>query len=142
MSPLRSSAAAAAFAMMTVVVAPAQPANPDADPNRIGYPTAPAAYVALRARKDLGVTTQAGWIVFSDKAKGITWSFTPTGHPAHPAVVKRTLIEKDGGFYVASTGLCTAEKAVCDRMMAEFSALDKRMRESAERKRPRRAPAN
>jgi hypothetical protein len=96
----------------------------------IGYPTVAAALEALKARSDVKVTVQNGWTIVEDRAGNAFWSFTPSGHPAHPAAVKRTIVSRDGGLAIDMTALCQAEKAACDRLIAEFKELNERMAQS------------
>lgn len=59
----------------------------------IGFPTVAAALEALRGRPDVSIRDNAGWIIVgvdTPEERSI-WSFTPSGHPAHPAAVKRTV---------------------------------------------------
>ena len=106
----------------------------------IGYPSVAAALEALKAKSDIKTSVQAGWTVVED---GMTlWSFTPPGHPAHPAAIKRTLVEKDGAWHVEMNALCQADKTACDKLMAEFQALNEKMRESIERSHRRTPPGN
>ena len=57
------------------------------------------------------------------------WTFTPPGHPAHPAVVRRTMFEKDGTWYQKMTALCQSDKSSCDKLMEEFRKLNDQMKE-------------
>jgi hypothetical protein len=69
----------------------------------VGYPTVEAALEALRARNDVRISVQGGWTIVDDRAAGTFWSFTPPGHPAHPAVVKRTVVSRDGALFIDMT---------------------------------------
>jgi hypothetical protein len=93
----------------------------------IGYPTVAAALEALKAKKGVAVSDHGGWTVVEDKAAQAYWSFTPPGHPAHPAVVKRTVISENGGASMRMTALCQAAKEPCDQLMASFQQLNERM---------------
>ena len=103
-------AAGAVLLAMTGVIASAQqsaaPGNPPM--SSIGYPSVAAALDALKARKDVRISSQGGWTVIEDGSGGnaTLWSFTPPNHPAHPAAVKRTLVQKDGAFFVEMDALC------------------------------------
>jgi hypothetical protein len=119
--------AAAASAQQT---SPRAPSSAD-----FGYPTVAAALEGLRARKDVAVTNEGGWTVVSDNGTRTIWSFTPSGHAAHPAVVKRQITQKNGDIFVEMQGLCEATKSACDKLMAEFEVLNARIRESLQRPR-------
>ncbi len=102
----------------------------------IGYPSVAAALEALRARSDVKVTEQDGWFIINDPVSTTLWSFTPMGHPAHPAVIKRSVVEQNGGTYLDMKGLCQAKKEPCDKLMEEFKALNEKMRAYMEASRP------
>jgi hypothetical protein len=93
----------------------------------VGYPTVAAALDALKARKNVAITDQRGWTIVEDEPARAIWSFTPPGHPAHPAVVKRTVVERDGTVGMQMTALCQADKEACDKLMEEFKALNAQM---------------
>jgi hypothetical protein len=93
----------------------------------IGYPTVAAALGALKARADVTVSDQGGWIIFEDKSSSTFWSFTPPQHPAHPAAVKRTIVSRNGAIALDMKALCQADKGPCDTLIAEFTALNEEM---------------
>ena len=93
----------------------------------VGYPTVSAALEALRARSDVNISVQGGWTIVDDKSARALWSFTPPNHPAHPAVVRRTVISRDGAIGIDMTALCQASKAACDKLMEDFKGLNARM---------------
>ena len=94
----------------------------------IGYPSVAAALDALRSRSDVKFSKQDdGWIIANDEATTTLWSFTPMDHPAHPAVIKRSVVEQNGATYLDMKGLCQAEKTACDKVMEEFKALNEKM---------------
>lgn len=98
------------------------------DGNRggVGYPTVDAALAALKARGDVSISAQGGWTIVEDKAARTFWSFAPDGHPAYPAVVKRTVVERDGGVSIDMRALCQAQKSECDKLIDAFKALNAR----------------
>src|SRR4030095_746887 len=100
------------------------------DQRGVGYPTVDAALQALKARKDVSISVQGGWTIVDDRAASTLWSFTPPGHPAHPAVVKRSVVSLGGGIGIDMTALCEAAKSACDKLMAEFKELNQRMSQS------------
>jgi hypothetical protein len=120
---------------------PSEGSAQSATQSAIGYPTVAAALDALRARGDIKISVQDGWTIVNEPKTNTFWSFTPAGHPAHPAAIKRTIVEKDGAFFIAMSGLCQAQKAACDKLMAEFRELNDRIRESMQR-RAKSAPAD
>jgi hypothetical protein len=112
-----------------------------ADEPRIGYPTVDAALAALMARKDVLVTQKDGWTIVQDDANRTLWSFTPPGHPAYPAVVKRALVNKEGGTAIELNALCQADKATCDKLIEDFRTLDDKVRQSVRDKVAAPAPS-
>src|SRR6267378_5322038 len=96
----------------------------------VGYPTVAAALEALKARSDVNISVQGGWTIVDDRPNNALWSFTPSNHPAHPAVVKRAIVSRNGGIGVNMTALCQASKPACDKLMAEFQELNERMSQS------------
>lgn len=98
----------------------------------IDYPSVDAARKALEARdgKDAVVTHPEGWMVVNEFGfPSAQWSFTPEGHPAHPAVVKRVIERDAAGNVSVQTGLlCEAKaSAACDQLRADFEALNDRI---------------
>ena len=102
----------------------------------IGYPTVAAALEALKARSDVKISVQGGWTIVEDRAASTYWSFTPPGHPAYPAAVKRTVVQRDGAFAIDLTALCEAQKAACDKLVADFQAMNERIAQSARKPAP------
>jgi hypothetical protein len=99
----------------------------------LGYTSVAEALASLRAKPGATVTVTKpdGWIIVNEPAPDFAaWSFTPEGHYAHPAVVRRQ-IKQDakGRVGVQMTALCQAEKQPCDRLFREFEQLNERMRE-------------
>ncbi len=110
------------------------------DGSGIGYPTVDAALQALKARSDVTVSVRDGWTIVDDRSASTIWSFTPPGHPAHPAAVKRTVVPRDGAMFVQMNALCQADKAACDRLIEEFKQLNERMAQDIRARKQGRAP--
>jgi hypothetical protein len=128
--------AIAFFAATDVLVghALAQEGKP---PDRgVGYPTVAAALEALRARSDVRISSQGGWTIVDVPAEKSLWSFTPPTHPAHPAVVKRSIVERNQAVGVDMGMLCQAEKLACDKLLAEFQQLTEQMKTNSPRPSP------
>jgi hypothetical protein len=92
------------------------------DPAPIGYASVSAALTALRAEPSAQIREQRGWTVVASREgdTAVQWFFTPEGHAAHPAVVKRTATERDGVGMIDLVALCHVEQAVCDRLLDDF----------------------
>jgi hypothetical protein len=93
------------------------------------YPSVAAVLAALRADPDARFETQDGWTVVASVERGnpVLWSFTPEGHPAHPAVVKRTALEKKGTGFVELTTLCEGPEAECKRLLEQFQQFNQQL---------------
>lgn len=97
--------------------------------NSIGYPTVAAALADLKGKPEADVRDNNGWTIIGIDTPGehSLWSFTPAGHPAHPAVVKRTVYEENGSVMMKTNALCQAQKSACDQLMAEFAELQRKI---------------
>jgi|SoiMethySBSTD1v2_1073268.scaffolds.fasta_scaffold1635191_1 hypothetical protein len=130
-----SRTAALACALVLVACETGQSGNTSnpapADAGSVGYPSVEAALEAVKARPGITESTSNGWTVYEDKAKRETWLFSPAGHPAHPAVVKRTSVRTVDGTRVQMAALCGGGQTECDRLLAEFQAADKKAAEQA-----------
>lgn len=121
-----------AIAAMTVVLGLAACATDEAsnvepaEAARIEYPTVEAALAAVRARPGVTESQSDGWTVIEDKARRETWLFSPAGHFAHPAMVKRTVVRRAGETRTQTAARCGAGQAACDRLVAQFDAADKK----------------
>jgi hypothetical protein len=100
------------------------------------YPSAAAALQALRVKPGVNISVQSGWTVVEDGATLSVWSFTPAGHRAHPAAVKRRVVQQGSNFLVETSVLCQAAKPDCDALLADFEKLNERARDDLAR--PRR----
>jgi hypothetical protein len=94
----------------------------DNDVADIGYATVAAVLESLRAEPTAQFREQRGWTLVSSRERGeaVEWFFTPEGHGAHPAVVKRTAVERDGIGMIDVAALCHAEQAACDLLLDDF----------------------
>lgn len=92
----------------------------------IGYATVKEALDSLKKKAGTDVSVQGGWTIVSDKENGnmVLWSFSPENHDAHPAVIKRTVLEQGGFVKIRMTALCQAKKAPCDKLIEEFNELN------------------
>src|SRR5688572_26164434 len=87
-----------------------------------GYASVDAALTALRAEPGAQFREQRGWTVVASREgdAAVEWFFTPEGHAAHPAVVKRTVIDRDGIGMIDLVALCHVEQSACDRLLDDF----------------------
>lgn len=96
----------------------------------IDYPSADAAMASLKARGDVAFSVEGGWTIADDKPNRALWSFTQPGNPAHPAVVRRTVVIENGQPSITMSALCQARQAACDAMMEEFRQKNKALQQS------------
>ena len=103
----------------------------------IGYKDVQAAYDALEKKPGVKITVKdGGWTIIEDRANYDIWSFSPAGHPAYPAVVKRTITEVAGVIHIDMKAICQAKKPACDKLIADFEADNQRMRDAVTKKSP------
>ena len=107
--------------------------QPTAVQSSIGYPSVAAALQALQHKSGVNIVNQGGWTVIDDPSEQTIWSFAPPGHPAYPAAVRRQIVKESGGFSLKMNVLCQAAKQPCDKLVADFQELNKKMRESINR---------
>src|ERR1700739_4441353 len=102
------------FAGIVLLGAAASPALAQRAPlaesphNTTGYASPGAALEALRADPGVRFETHEGWIVAHDDARSAVWTFAPQGDPAYPAVVRRSLVDRDGRVMVNTAIQCGA----------------------------------
>ena len=94
----------------------------DSEPAPIGYANVAAVLESLRSDPNAQFREQRGWMVAASRERGtpVEWFFTPEGHAAHPAVIKRTAIERDGVGLIDLAALCNSPQAACDQLLDEF----------------------
>jgi len=95
----------------------------------IGYRTVQIAFDDLKDKDGVEISVQGGWTIIQDEGNEnlVLWSFTRGSHPAHPAAIKRQIIQRDGRYFIKMDALCQAEKAACDQLMSEFEQLNQRI---------------
>ena len=101
--------------------------------NPIEYASPGAALDALHADPAIRFETHDGWVVAHDDAKNAVWTFAPKDDPAYPAVVKRSLVDRDGRVMMATAVLCGASKVVCDDFVRKFIRLNQEMARAVQR---------
>jgi hypothetical protein len=103
----------------------------------IEFKTVAQALAALKADSNIHITLTEGpdvWTIAAEPDDLTQWSFTPAGHPAHPAVVKRVISRGESGdVYVVMATLCEAEKPACDALIQDFRATNEYMRQALQR---------
>jgi len=124
---------AAAASLAVGSAASAQQASPGPAGRKIEYPSVAVALEALRGQSGVDFSLVGGWTIANDRANHTLWSFAPADHPAYPAVVRRTVVPRDGQIFIEMGVLCQAQKAACDRLTAEFQAENEKIREAIRR---------
>ena len=119
---------AAIFA--NVAVAQDTPVKPASDSE---YATVALALEALRTKSGVKISDLAGWTVIEDGSTLSLWSFTPAGHPAHPAAIHRKVVQEDNNIFLKMHVICEASKPACDKVVADFEDLNQRMTKSLKR---------
>lgn len=94
----------------------------DDEPAPIGHSSVAAVLDSLRVDPSAQFREQRNWTVVASREGGspVEWFFTPEGHAAHPAVVKRTAVERDGVGMIDLAALCHAEQQACDLLLDDF----------------------
>jgi hypothetical protein len=103
----------------------------------VGHKSVGEALASLRGTPgiEMSTTTPDGWTIANDAKEYSQWSFTPVGHYAYPAVVKRVIKRNSsGGLYIEIAALCEAEKVNCDKLIQEFVALNDRIRDNIQQR--------
>ncbi len=95
---------------------------------KIGYKTVADALQDISHKPGVQLSkTEDGWTVVNDEASSTLWTFSPATHPAYPAVVKRRTVETGGQVQLRMAILCQAEKAPCDQLAADYTALNQQI---------------
>ena len=97
----------------------------------IAFTSVAEALAALTARDGNGsgtiVVHTDGWTIVNEPMLSTQWSFTPAGHAAHPAVVRRVIRRDAAAASVDTQALCEAPKDACANLQAEFEAMNGRI---------------
>lgn len=125
MNPLRPTCLGLLLPLALALPLAAQEAtDPGAEASDIGYPTVEAARSALLARDDIRMSRADGWLSIEDPANLAIWTFAPEDDPAHPAVVRRTVLERDGQVVIRMDIRCEGAPAACDALEEHFLSLN------------------
>ncbi len=110
---------------------PTPPSPTSVTATQYGYKSPEEALRALRNQPGVVISTRPdGWTVADDRPGFTVWSFSPSGHPAHPAGIKRVLVQDQvGNVSVMMTAKCGGPRTACDKLVAEFQRTNDEMRE-------------
>jgi Flp pilus assembly protein CpaB len=117
----------------TPAAPPAAAATAAATPRGIEFHSVAEALKALEARDgiDTVATHAEGWVTINEPAAAAQWTFTPPGHDAYPAVVRRIIRRGSNGKYlVETTSLCEAAQDKCSQLVTDFESMNGRISEA------------
>jgi len=107
-----------------------------AEDSSIPYDSVEEALSTLESNAEATLTEYEGWKIFNLTENGvyILWSFTPAEHPAHPSVVKRSILKKSDKLFIDMEALCESTNIFCGALMEDFNAINEQIinRESSE----------
>ncbi|MDH3633444.1 MAG: hypothetical protein OES20_01950 [Gammaproteobacteria bacterium] len=117
--------------LVALLYIPALGAQQVAEPSPIGYATIEEAFNMLKADPGAGMKEHEGWTIFNQKGDGkyILWSFTPADHPAHPSVIRREVVKKEGEIFIKMDALCDSNQLDCDLLIDQFKKINERIRQ-------------
>jgi hypothetical protein len=75
--------------------------------------------------------------VINLEPQGQLWNFTKATHPAYPSLACRRIVLVEGQLRVQTELRCNAARAECDRLAADYGALDRQMMEPFKREAPK-----
>lgn len=131
-------ATASALASAIVVMGAAAPAA--ADEGDIGYPSVGAARAALAARDDVKLSSADGWMTIEDPAGMTLWTFAPETDAAHPAAIKRSVVQNGDQVIIRMDIRCEGDAAACDALEQHFLNLNQSVKDHAEEDRDDASP--
>jgi hypothetical protein len=105
----------------------------DGEPIDLDDASVAAVLEGLRVEPSAQFREQGGWTIVASRERdsAVEWFFTPAGHDAHPAVVKRMAIEQGGVGMIDLAALCHAEQSACDSLLDDFRQQHERAQEAA-----------
>jgi len=106
------------------------PVSHEVKESSIGYPSVAAALADLHSKPDVKFSEANGWTIAEDKSHFSLWSFAPAGDPAYPSAVKRTAVQEGGHTSLRMKVLCESTQEACDRLVADFEALNRHLQDS------------
>ncbi len=98
----------------------------------IGYASVELARSALLAREDVKLSTTDGWLSIEDPVGMTLWTFAPDSDPAHPAVIKRSVIEDGDGLVIRMDIRCEGDVDACDGLEEHFMSLNESVRDQVQ----------
>ena len=101
-----------------------------ANSNANTYPSVAKALEKLKKQPSASISQRDGWTIIStlEDGKPVMWFFASEQHAAHPAMIKRSIVEKDGGKETLIVSFCQAPKQTCDDLAREFNKLNQQFK--------------
>lgn len=90
----------------------------------IPYDSPEAALESLRLKEGVTIRDENDWFVATDSGAHTIWSLTQNTHPAHPTIVKRTIVNDGETLSMDMRVSCGADKSICDIVVSQFQAGD------------------
>lgn len=143
--PTLAAIAAALISGAALAQAPTPPAAP-ATPAPLPYATVAQALAGLKARDGDGtIVTDGGdgWVIVNEPLASAQWTFTPAGHAAYPAVVRRTIRRgPNRAVSVDVATICEAPAAACAELTRTFEGMNERITQAvgSKNRQPPKAP--
>lgn len=100
----------------------------------IEYKSVESARAALLQKPEVDARVEHGWLIVTDRLANTIWTFTEEKQNAHPALVKRVVVEESGEIYIKMNVLCEADKSACDRLVEQFRALNEEIKRALQEK--------
>ena len=125
-----------AFGFLLLAGAPASAAEPS---------SFPAMWEAVAHDPDCKPSQFPDFILVTCEREQTFWYFTKPNHPAHPGVIKRFLVEKDGTLYVKEEGRSFASDAAQPAFkawLAQIADLDRQAQEWIKKQQDQNPAAN
>jgi len=73
-----------------------------------------------------------GYVALYDKPRNTTWTFTLSGHPAHPSAVCRRPVQEGERWRIEMSVTCRAADAECEKLVDGFEKLNERLLQDLE----------
>jgi hypothetical protein len=84
----------------------------------------------IRSLPNARILEENNQLIIFPEQSDIIYVFTTFGHPAHPAVVKRQVVENSGGISMRRQGHYAGDEVEFRKWWREFDELDRQLRES------------
>ena len=97
-----------------------------ANEGSINHPSVSNTLKMLKKQPSSIISQQGGWTIISliENGNHVLWFFSPEENAAYPAVIKKTIIKKNGGIETIITTQCEAPKAKCDALIKQFMNMN------------------